>query len=97
MEIKRKRKKIGDLVALELPDGKFTFYRVFPNISIGVYEYIGEDMFDIPKKEVYQFIVSTYNDVRKAGVIIDNIPFPPERENLLPLTHIRDVFNPKKY
>ena len=77
---KRKRKKIGDVYAIPLPNKKYAFGRVFNDAGFGVYEHIGESIEDAPKSENYQFIVGVYDHALKSGewTVVENRPFDDE-------------------
>jgi hypothetical protein len=77
---KRKRKKIGDVYAIPLPNKKYAFGRVFKDAGFGVYEHIGESIEDTPKSENYQFIVGVYDHALKSGewTVVENRPFDDE-------------------
>jgi hypothetical protein len=50
---KRRRRKIGDVYAIPLPNNKFAFGRTFNDAGIGIYKHIGKNIEDLPKNEDY--------------------------------------------
>lgn len=96
-EIKRKRKKTGDIVAIELPNGKYAFYRVFENGFVGFYEQISESINELPKEERYKFIVVVYKEVLSAGKIVGHVPFDNEEIAKGPLTYIKNNLSEHYY
>ncbi|WP_349408766.1 Imm26 family immunity protein [Pseudalkalibacillus sp. SCS-8] len=89
---KRKRIKIGDVYAIPLPNGKYAFGRIFKDAGIGIYNYIGDNIEDIPKVEEYQFIVGVYDYVLKSGdwAVVGNRPFKSDDEAYPPPSCIID-------
>jgi hypothetical protein len=78
----RKRIKLGDVYAIPLPNGNYSFGRVFKDASIAIYKHIGDSIENLPQKEEYQFIVGVYQDVLKSGIwpVVDSRPFNNEEE-----------------
>lgn len=89
---KRRRKKLGDVYAIPLPNGKFAFGRIFKDAGIGIYKHIGESIEDVPMGEDYQFIVGVYENVLKSGnwTVVENRPFNNEEEAYPPPSCIID-------
>ncbi|WP_340386428.1 Imm26 family immunity protein [Paenibacillus sp. FSL E2-0151] len=79
---RRKRIKLGDIYAIPLPNGKFSFGRRLKDASIAIYNVISDTIEEIPQEEEYQFIVGVYDDVLKSGdwSVVENRPFPDEEE-----------------
>lgn len=82
----KKRIKLGYVYAIPLPDGRCAFGRVFNDIGIAIYTYIGNDFQDISKQEDYQFIVGVYKDVLQDGewTIVENRPFLNDEDSWPP-------------
>ncbi|MDQ0171354.1 Imm26 family immunity protein [Paenibacillus tundrae] len=80
--IKRRRIKLGDVYAINLPNGKVAFGRSFKDACIAIYSYIGSSHDDTPQEEDYQFVVGVYDDVLKSGQwpVVDHRPFANEEE-----------------
>ena len=94
MELKkRQRRKIGNVYAIPLPDGKFGFGRYYKDGAIAIYTHIGRSIDDVPQSEEYQFIVGVYNHVLTRGEwpIIENRPFEKEEDAWPPPAYIWDV------
>ncbi|SFA99158.1 MULTISPECIES: Imm26 family immunity protein [unclassified Bacillus (in: firmicutes)] len=89
---KRKRKKIRDIYAIPLPNGKYAFGRIFKDAGIGIYNHIVENIEDIPMTEEYQFIVDEYEYVIKSGdwILLENRSFLNEEDAYPPPTCIID-------
>lgn len=77
-----RRIKIGDIYAIPLPNGKYAYGRVFKDAGIGIYNKIGENKEDVPKEEIYLFIVGIYKDILQSGewTFILNKPFESEED-----------------
>lgn len=89
---KGKRKKIGDVYAIPLPNGKYAFGRIFKDAGIGIYKHIGDTIGDIPIAGEYQFIVGVYDYVLKSGdwTVVENRPFKNDDEAFPPPSCIID-------
>lgn len=89
---KRRRRKVGDVYAIPLPNGKFAFGRAFRDAGIGIYHHIGKDINDLPQEEEYQFIVGIYESALKSGSwpFVENRPFKSEDEEWPPPSCIKD-------
>jgi hypothetical protein len=94
---KQRRKKLGDVYAIPLPNSKFAFGRIFKDAGIGIYKHIGESIVDIPMDENYQFIVGVYDYVLKSGnwSFVENRPFNNVEEAYPPPTCIIDSISGK--
>ncbi|MFA1642151.1 Imm26 family immunity protein [Chryseomicrobium imtechense] len=89
---KRRRRKVGDVYAIPLPNGNFAFGRAFRDAGIGIYQHIGNDINDLPQKEEYQFIVGVYESALKSEKwpFVENRPFEREDEEWPPPSCIKD-------
>ncbi|UHA74903.1 Imm26 family immunity protein [Paenibacillus sp. 481] len=92
MSEKRKRIKLGDVYAIPLSDGMFSFGRRFKDASIAIYSHVSSSIEDVPQDEDYQFIVGVYDDVLKSGQwpVIENRPFGNEEEAWPPPAYVID-------
>lgn len=78
----RQRIKLGDILAIPLPDGKYAFGRVMEDAGFAVYEGKYESIRDFDKARKYSFIVGIYRNVLTDGKwpVIDNVPFKMEED-----------------
>lgn len=83
---KKKRVKIGDVLAIPLPNGKYAFGRIFKNSYVAYYKKIGENINDIPTTEDYQFIVATYQYLTKGKIweAVERRPYSTDDEVTAP-------------
>jgi hypothetical protein len=97
-EKKRTRRKIGDVYAIPLPNGKYAFGRIFKDAGIGVYKHIGNNIEGKPMAEEFQFNVGVFDYVLKSGdwTVVENRPFKNEEEEWPPPYYIKDL-NTGKY
>lgn len=88
-------KKIGDLYAIELPNGKYAFGRVMKDAGLGIYKKIGNSKNDLPNLEEYIFIISVFDYVYKETEWnhIKNIPFENEEDSWPPKRSVYDVIS----
>ncbi|TAA71993.1 hypothetical protein D2909_08290 [Planococcus salinarum] len=89
---KRRRRKVGDVYAIPLPDSTYAFGRAFRDAGIGIYRYIGNGLNDLPQDEEYQFIVGVYESALKSGEwpFVENRPFETEEKEWPPPSCIKD-------
>ena len=89
-----KRIKVGNLYGIHLPNGKVAFGRCMRESSIAIYNHIGYDINDLPKDEMFQFIVGIYQtDINKDLTYIDYLPFDSEEKEWPPDSYIYDVID----
>ncbi|MGO4533095.1 Imm26 family immunity protein [Paenibacillus sp. 2TAF8] len=86
------RIKLGDIYAIPLPNGKFSFGRRLKDASIAIYDHISDSIDELPKDEKYQFIVGVYDHVLKSGnwPVVGNRAFLDENEAWPPPACIMD-------
>ncbi|RHH66522.1 MULTISPECIES: Imm26 family immunity protein [Vagococcus] len=91
----KKRKNIGDVYAIELPNGKYAFGRVMRESGLAVYKEIGNSIDDLPSIEEYMFIISVFDYVFKESEwnFITNIPFENEEESWPPKRSVYDMIS----
>ncbi|MDP4147334.1 MAG: Imm26 family immunity protein [Bacillota bacterium] len=79
---RRRQLKLGDVYAIPLANGKYAYGRSFKDACIAIYKHIGDNIYDIPKTEEYQFTVGIYKDVLQSGqwLIVDSRPFKDDDE-----------------
>ena len=97
MKKKYQRTKLGNLYAINLPNGKFGFGRELQEGALAVYKHIGDTIEDVPQNEEYQFIVAVYKKALTCGdwAIVENRPFENEEESWQPPKYIWDMFTGK--
>ena len=87
-----RRRKIGDVYAIPLPDGTFAFGRMIEKPSVAFYKHRGQNINDLPASEEYEFTVCCYNDCFKEWIFVENRPFSDENEAKSPPYQLKDVF-----
>ena len=78
--------KIGDIYAVPLPNGMYSYARVFRDAGFGVYNKLGNTVNpEINDEWRYQFIISVFKDLLQDGkwIYIRNLPFKSEDEEWL--------------
>ena len=95
----KKRKKLGDIFAIPLPNDTYAFGRLFKENTLAIFKERSENINEIPKQQNYDFFVAVYTDLLNDGVwsIIGNIPFTNEEDAWRPPTYIKDPFNGKYF
>ena len=95
MNKKPRRRKLGDVYAIPLLNGKYGFGRIFHDASIAVYTHTGTSIQDLPPTEDYQFIVGVYNSTLKSRnwEVVDNRPFNNEEDKWPPPACILDCIS----
>lgn len=80
------RKKIGDVYAIPLPNGKYAFGRTFRDSCIAIYKNVGNTIKEIPETEEYQFTVGVYKDILQSGQwpVVESRPFKNDDESWPP-------------
>ncbi len=86
-----RRRKIGDVYAIPLPDGTYAFGRVLLESSVALYKHRGKNINDLPQTEDYEFVVGCYKDCFKEWTFIENRPFDSEDEARPPLYQMKDI------
>ncbi len=87
-----KRIRVGNLYGIPLPNGKYAFGRIMQDAGIAIYEYIGDNIYDLPPNKNYQFIIGIYKtDINKDLIYLDYIPFENVEEEWPPPSYIYDV------
>ena len=83
---KKKKMKVGDILAIPLPNHKYAFGRIFKDSCVAYYKKIGESIDDIPDTEDYQFIVGTYQKLVKGNIwtFVEHRPYKSEDEVTAP-------------
>lgn len=86
-----RRRKIGDVYAIPLPDGTYAFGRVLLGSSVAFYKHRGQNTNDLPPTEDYEFTVCCYKDFFKEWTFVENRPFDNEDEARPPLYQMKDI------
>lgn len=86
-----RRRKIGDVYAIPLPDGTYAFGRVLLESSVAFYKHRGQNTNDLPPTEDYEFTVCCYKDCFKEWTFVENRPFGNEDEARSPLYQMKDI------
>lgn len=92
-----RRKKVGDIYAILLPNGKYAFARLLRDLNVGIYNHLGENAQDIPNEDSYMFIVGVYKFVLNEWVYVLHRPFPCSEDEFPPPRCVVDVIGKKYY
>jgi hypothetical protein len=90
------RIKVGDVLAIPLPDGRFAFCRVLKDAAIGVYDDLAATKDAPPPLDTnYSFVVGVYRDVLTSGEWprVLREPFAHEEDAWPPPFVVRDVIS----
>lgn len=85
---KKQKYKVGQIVAIPLPDGRFAYGKVFNDFDIGVYDFLSGQMEPIERVVDNKFLFYTAVTDRaiKSGAfsVIGEQPFPDEESAWAP-------------
>ena len=85
---KRQTYKVGQIVAIPLPDQRFAYGKVFNNFDIGVYDFVSDElepMERVVKKKFLYFSGVTDRAVKDGTfLVIGEEPFPDEESAWAP-------------
>jgi hypothetical protein len=92
-----KRKKLGDIFAIPLPNGKYAYGRLYKEYTLAIFKSWGKDINDFKEDDEYVFFVGVYKNLLSDGVwpIVGNIPFADEEEAWCPKQYIKAVISGK--
>ncbi len=97
----RKKHKVGDIVAIPLPNGKYAFGKLHNDSSIGVYSVIAKSIPSIEEIEKHPIVM--YSGVFDTDIvngeweIIGNKIFESEDKSWPPAQYIQDIINQEEY
>lgn len=82
-ELSKKQKyKVGQIVAIPLPDKRFAYGKVFNDFDIGVYDFLSDEMEPVERvvKKKFLFYNAVTDRAIKSGafIVIGEQPFPDE-------------------
>lgn len=88
-----RRRKIGDIYAIELPNGKYAFGRIMKESGLALYKEMGDSVSNFPETEEYMFIISVYDYVFKESkwIYICNKSFENEADSWPPKRSVYDI------
>lgn len=89
------RKKVGDLYAIQLPNGEVAYGRVLQEVSVAFYKHRGKDMGDLPTGEEYEFTVCVHKSCFRGWTFIESRPFANPEDARPPCYQMKDVFTGK--
>jgi Immunity protein 26 len=85
------RPKLGDIVQIDLPNGRYAFGRVLRDASIGIYREVANEPADAPiGSRDYVFVVGIYDDALRRLRVVAHDPGASEDEDWPPLYEITD-------
>lgn len=85
---KKQQYKVGQIVAIPLPDKRFAYGRVFNDLDVGVYDFLSDEIESIErvvKKNILFYNVVTDRAIKNgAFTVIGEQPFPDEESAWAP-------------
>jgi hypothetical protein len=92
-----KRKKLGDIFAIPLPNGKYAFGRLHSDYSLAIYDTFGNSLDDWENCHKYQFFVTVESIALRDGKwpIVGNRPFAENEDIHDPPQYMKDIFTGK--
>ena len=90
---------VGNVYAIKLEENEYAFCRTMEGISMAFYKWRGKAKQDIPREEVYEFIVWV-NSVpleENHWELVDIRPFQEDESSEEPLYYKKDILNKKYY
>lgn len=90
---KRIRRKVGDVVQISLPDGRYAYGRLYRDASVGVYRTITNEPQNPPiGSRDFMFHVGIYEDVIRSGEfpVVGRDPFDDPESEWPPPNYIKD-------
>jgi hypothetical protein len=97
--MKKKKPKLGDIIAIPLPDGSYAFGRLYKEGTLAIFKERAKDINEIPdeipEKNGYEFFVTVYRDLLSDGqwTVVGNIPFDNDDDAWRPPSYIKDALN----
>lgn len=91
--MKPRSPKVGAIIEMTLPDGRFAYGRVLRDGAVGFYRGIGSESQPPPiGSRDYQFVVGVYDDVLRSDkcLVIGEDPSSNEEEDWPPPQRIQD-------
>ena len=85
---KRQKYKVGQIVAIPLPEGRFAYGKVFNNLAVGVYDFLSDQI--EPVEQVVKNGLLFYSAVTDRAIkhgaftVIGEQPFPDEESAWAP-------------
>jgi len=78
----RQKYKVGQIVAIPLPDGRFAYGKVFKDFDIGIYDFLSDDIEPIDgvvnREFLFHNAVTDRAITGGAFIVIGEQPFPDE-------------------
>ncbi len=87
-----RRRKVGDLYAIPLPNGIYAFGRLKEEGDVSFYKHRGLDINDLPSDDEYEFTVTVFKDCFKEWLFIENRPFATPTEAAASKKKRKDIF-----
>jgi hypothetical protein len=85
---KRQQYKVGQIVAIPLPDHKFAYAKVFNEFDLGVYDFLSDEiepLSHVVKKKILYFNGVTDRAIKDGTfIVIGEEPFPDEESAWAP-------------
>ncbi len=79
-----RRKKLGDVFAIPLPNGTYAFARLHQEGTVAIYKQRSETEDGFQENDEYEFTVPVYRFVFREWHFVKNIPFSNEEESYAP-------------
>jgi len=85
---KKQKYKVGQIVAIPLPDKRFAYGKVFNDLDVGVHDFLSDDVVPVErvvKKNILFYSVVTDRAIKNgAFTVIGEQPFPDEESAWAP-------------
>ena len=93
------RRKLGNVYAIPLPNGKFAYGREYRDAGFAISKFQSDEIVKNPDFSEIDFFVAVYNRVLTCGEWpkVGNYPFEDEEEAWIPPTYIEDQIKPGNY
>lgn len=92
-----RRKKVGDIYAIPLPNGRYAFARLLRDLNVGIYDHLGESANDIPETDDYRFIVGVYKFAINEWQFVMHRPFSCDEDEYPPPRCVVDIISKQYY
>lgn len=84
----KQKYKVGQIVAIPLPGGRFAYAKVFNDFDLGVYDFLSNEMAPVERvvKKKFLYFNSVTDRAIKSGafIVIGEEPFPDEESAWAP-------------
>jgi hypothetical protein len=95
MRTKKQKTKLGDILAIPLPNGTYAFGRLYKEYILAIYKGRSRNINDVPDNGEYDFFVGVYADLLTDGqwLVVGNTPFDNDDDAWGPPSYIKDTLD----